>query len=67
VYVSGGRFTKSGGGTIYGKDEDALSNTAGGEGQAVYVVSGHKKRDKTAGENDNLDSTKTKEQGGGWD
>jgi hypothetical protein len=47
-----------------------LKNTSKGDNSYGYNAvggSGKKKRNTTAWENDNLDSTKTKEQGGGWD
>jgi hypothetical protein len=61
VYLSGGSFKKTNGGTIYGSDapDAALQNTASGstgEGHAVYVVAGSKKRDATADASVNLDS-----------
>jgi hypothetical protein len=65
VYVSssGGTFTKSGG-TIYGyKADGTQKNTAAsGYGHAVYISSGSKERNDTAGPDINLDSSKS----GGW-
>jgi hypothetical protein len=61
VCVSGGTFTKQSGGTIYGLGDSALKNTAtAGDtyGHAVYVSSGSKKRDTTAGTLVTLDSAK---------
>ena len=58
VYVgSNGTFTKSGG-TIYGSDGGALENSADSDtnGYAVYVLTGPKKRNTTAGESVSLDS-----------
>ncbi|GHV93609.1 hypothetical protein AGMMS50268_41120 [Spirochaetia bacterium] len=59
----GGTFTKIGG-TIYGDDnttntppENTATGAATGNGHAVYVVSGTKYRDTTAGETVGLDST----------
>jgi hypothetical protein len=69
-----GSFTKTGG-IIYG-DTDAThtlgsdENTSASErGHAVYVFAsfGEAKRNNTAGTEDNLDSTKTAAEGGGWD
>jgi hypothetical protein len=66
VYVyGGGTFTKTNGGFIYGsrteddsdQEEVGLKNTALTTGHAVYVDSGAKKRDRTAGPGINLDST----------
>jgi hypothetical protein len=63
VYVKGnGHFAKTGESVIYGKNEtgavDGYSNKVGGaySGNAVYVDSSptKKKRDSTAGKNDNL-------------
>ena len=49
--------TKSGG-TIYGQNEGANTNTASavGQGHAAYADDGGKYRDTTAGEGVNLDS-----------
>jgi hypothetical protein len=71
VYVdTSGKFTKTGGGTIYGSDasDESKKNTAAKEdrGHAVYVSSGPKQRNLTAGTGDNLDSTKTGS-AGGWE
>jgi hypothetical protein len=65
VFVNGGTFTKTDG-TIYGSNAtDALKNTAGnGIGHAVYVNSGSKKRNNTAGTDVALDSAVT---GGTWE
>jgi hypothetical protein len=61
-------------GTYMDKDKDEndvekdLKNTStAGPGHAAYVNDGSKKRDETAGENYDLDSTKDKDSGGGWD
>jgi hypothetical protein len=65
VVVRRGTFTKGSGGTIYGAG--ALGNTAGsGNGHAVYVEAGQKKRNATVKEGETLDS---REDGttGGWD
>jgi hypothetical protein len=70
VYVDSGTFIKQqSGGTIYGSDaDDALKNTAiESNGYAVYVSSGSKKRNTTAGLYVTLDSTKTISEGGGWE
>jgi uncharacterized repeat protein (TIGR02543 family) len=67
-----GTFTKSGDSTIYGDTNtehtpNSNENTASsGNGHAVYVDTGSKKRNSTAGESDNLDSTKSGAEGG-WD
>jgi hypothetical protein len=54
-------------GVIYGSNADAvLKNTAGGNGDAVYVESGPKKRNSTAGPDVTLDSD-ISGAGGGWD
>jgi hypothetical protein len=71
VYVTGGTFTKTGG-TIYGDTNTAHTegddeNTAGsGNGHAVYVQSGPKKRNSTAGPSVNLDSAQSGA-AGGWE
>jgi uncharacterized repeat protein (TIGR02543 family) len=70
VYVrSDGTFTKQPGGVIYGSDADStLKNTAGGGdscGHAVYVSSGSKIRNTTAGSGVTLDSG-TSGSAGGW-
>jgi uncharacterized repeat protein (TIGR02543 family) len=67
VYVSG-TFTKTLNGIIYGSNAtDALKNTAGsGIGHAVYVNSGSKRRDTTAGESVTLNSA-TSGTAGGWE
>jgi uncharacterized repeat protein (TIGR02543 family) len=69
VYVSGA-FTKQSGGIIYGSDAGAaLKNTAtSGEsnGHAVYVWSGSKKRNTTAGVGVTLDSS-IAGPAGGWE
>jgi hypothetical protein len=71
VYV-GGSFGKTSGGTIYGKvkengttEDSDLQNTASSDnyGHAVFVNSGSKKRNTTAGPTVNLNSTWTS----GWD
>jgi hypothetical protein len=69
VYVdSGGTFTKQSGGIIYGSNGGALKNTAYSDsrGHAVYVSSGSKKRNSTAGVGVTLNSA---EYGnvGGWE
>jgi hypothetical protein len=61
VRVEGGSFKKTGG-TIYGSDatDASLKNTAGSgntKGHAVYVDSGGKYRDVTAGPEDDIDTT----------
>jgi hypothetical protein len=71
VYVdSSGTFTKQPGGTIYGSDAgDTLKNTSSGGdgyGHAVYVLSGNKKRNTTAGVGVTLDSSKDGA-AGGWE
>lgn len=65
VYVDGsGTFTKQSDGTIYGSNADsALINTATNGGHAVYVESGSKKRDTTAGADVTLNSGSA----GGWE
>jgi hypothetical protein len=57
VYVNSGTFTKTGG-ILYGSNAslDTLKNTAGSNGHAVYVRSGSKERNSTAGAAVNLDS-----------
>jgi hypothetical protein len=70
VFVnSGGTFIKkpaadpSTSGIIYGDsnhirgDDNSTDNTALGQGNAVYSINGNKKRDNTAGENDEIDTT----------
>jgi uncharacterized repeat protein (TIGR02543 family) len=74
VYVSSGTFTKTGG-TIYGysasdtTNSNVVKNSSGtvqsNMGHAVYVSSGSKRRESTAGTSVNLDSTKTGT-AGGW-
>jgi hypothetical protein len=71
VMVANGTFTKIGG-IIYGQNETGqdtnnkdLKNTAA-SGHAAYVTSGPKKRDNTAAEANNLDSTQSST-AGGWD
>jgi hypothetical protein len=75
VSVTNGTFIKTGG-TIYGNDGTPNSNTATNStsgtpptsyGHAVYVSSGQKYRNTTAGPGVNLDSNKTAQQGGGWE
>jgi hypothetical protein len=65
VYVAAGTFKKADtdsdgdSGTIYGDDAAATDNTAtdgSGHGHAVWVVSGSKKRDSTAGTAVDLDN-----------
>jgi uncharacterized repeat protein (TIGR02543 family) len=60
-----GTFTKQSGGIIYGSNADAsLKNTAtSGNGHAVYVSSGSKKRNSTAGVGVTLNSGTS----GGWE
>jgi uncharacterized repeat protein (TIGR02543 family) len=68
VYVSSGTFTKQSGGTIYGSDaSNTLKNTASSSsyGHAVYVDSGSKKRNTTAGEGITLNSSLSGS-AGGW-
>jgi uncharacterized repeat protein (TIGR02543 family) len=67
VYV-GGTFTKQSGGTIYGSDaSDTLKNTApSGNGHAVYVSSGSKTRNSTAGVGVTLNSA-ISGAAGGWE
>ena len=69
VYVSSGTFTKQSGGTIYGSDaSNTLKNTASSSsyGHAVYVDSGSKKRNTTAGEGITLNSSLSGS-AGGWE
>ena len=69
VYVLGaGIFTKTGNGIIYGDDGvDDLKNTATTSGHAAYHFSTPaKKRDSTAGQTVNMDSSISGEDGG-WD
>jgi hypothetical protein len=64
-----GTFTKQADGIIYGSNASStLKNTAGSDsyGHAVYVSSGSKKRNSTAGEGVLLDSTKSGS-AGGWE
>jgi hypothetical protein len=72
TYINGayvdGTFTKESGGTIYGSDASgALKNTASSDarGHAVYVESGGKKRNSTAGPGVTLNSS-LGEAEGGW-
>jgi hypothetical protein len=78
VFVyNNGTFTKKGGGIIYGSDEDEpLKNTVSASGpgtntnaggHAVFVASDNRLRDHTAWEKKDLDSTKSKSEGGGWE
>jgi uncharacterized repeat protein (TIGR02543 family) len=70
VYVYGsGAFTKQSGGIIYGSDaEDSLKNTAysNSYGHAVYINSGSKKRNSTAGVGVTLNSG-VSGSSGGWE
>jgi hypothetical protein len=74
VYVdTSGKFTKTGGGLIYGSDasDESKKNTSAiDRGHAVYVYASistnRKQRNLTAGIGDNLDSTKTGS-AGGWE
>jgi hypothetical protein len=71
VYVYGNAtFTKQAGGIIYGSNEtdSTLKNTASGDdyGHAVYVESGSKLRNNTAGSGVTLDSA-TSGSAGGWE
>ena len=68
MYVAnGGTFTKSGESIIYGSNANDIAekNTAATDdnGHAVYVSSGNRKRNSTAGFNVNLDSGTAD----GWD
>jgi hypothetical protein len=69
VYVDNGTFSKIGG-TIYGWEVNGtlrnIANNGCGYGHAVYGGTG-KIRDTTAGPGVNLDSAKTKAEGGGWE
>jgi uncharacterized repeat protein (TIGR02543 family) len=68
VDVSSGTFTKQSGGVIYGSNaSDSLKNTASGDsyGHAVYVESGSKRRNSTAGEGVTLNSG-VSGSNGGW-
>ncbi|MDR1326601.1 MAG: fibronectin type III domain-containing protein [Treponema sp.] len=65
VYVYWGTFTKQSGGVIYGSNGGSLQNSAS-NGPAVYVISGSKKRNSTAGVGVLLDSTKSGS-AGGWE
>ncbi|MDR1074264.1 MAG: hypothetical protein LBL45_11435 [Treponema sp.] len=61
VFVVGGTFIKQSGGAIYGSNASGtLQNTVSGngnrDGYAVYVSSGGKKRDSTAGSGVTLNS-----------
>jgi hypothetical protein len=82
VGVGNGTFIKTGGSIIYGGETstaDSLKNIVGTRGtngniisttddmgHAAYV-SGTRKRETTADTGDNLDSTKDKADGGGWE
>jgi hypothetical protein len=69
VSVASGTFTKQSGGIIYGSDESSsLKNTASSDsyGHAVYVSSGSKKRNSTAGVGVTMDSMTTGTDGG-WE
>jgi hypothetical protein len=72
VYVASGTFTKQSGGIIYGDTNTthtagSTENTAtNGNGHAVYVYSGSKKRNSTTGESVTLDSAKYGT-AGGWE
>jgi hypothetical protein len=70
VSVDRGTFTKMSGGVTFGSDaSDTLKNTAtsdNGHAVYVYVFSGSKKRNSTAGEGVTLDSTKSGS-AGGWE
>jgi hypothetical protein len=58
VYVViGGNFVKNTGSIIYGSDGEGVLENSAGNGHAVYVDSGPKKRDTTAGETVALDSS----------
>jgi hypothetical protein len=64
VYVNtGGTFTKTGGGIIYGDTnnthaaEDIENTATSGGGHAVYVQSGPKKRNGTAWQGDQIVSS----------
>jgi len=72
VYVSSGTFTKTGG-TITGYASDTVngnvvrdSSVVNNRGHAVYINSSSRRRETTAGPDDNLDSTKSGT-AGGWD
>jgi hypothetical protein len=70
VWVKYGTFTKQAGGTIYGSNASgSLKNTTrsgNSYGYAVYVWSGKKKRNATAGSGITLDS-KISGRKGGWE
>jgi hypothetical protein len=70
VCVNNGTFTKQSGGIIYGTNvlDEALKNTSQSDsyGHAVYVQSGDKKRNITAGTDVTLESG-TSGEAGGWD
>ncbi|MDR2246969.1 MAG: InlB B-repeat-containing protein [Treponema sp.] len=68
VYVETGTFIKQSGGIIYGSNalDEASKNTAENNGQAVYVYSGNKMRDATAGEGITLNSAASGA-AGGWE
>jgi hypothetical protein len=69
VYVYNGTFIKLSSGVIYGSDADSsLKNTTSSDsrGHAVYVFSGSKKRNTTAGAGVNLNSD-VSGSSGGWE
>jgi hypothetical protein len=69
VYVDlNGTFAKTGS-IIYGREAEAASNNASGDGygHAVYVEDGPKKRDLNAMTGEDLDSRLSALDGGGWD
>jgi hypothetical protein len=73
VFVASGGYFEKTGGTIYGDtkdgstpEDDALKNTAGGDGQAVYVETGPERRNTTAGPTATLDSSQSGSSGG-WE
>ncbi|MDR0473993.1 MAG: hypothetical protein LBH43_10035 [Treponema sp.] len=69
-YSSGnyGIFTKTGGGTVYGYSDESSANRneSNNGGHAVYVYSGAKRRETTAGPGVNLDSG-VSGAAGGWE
>jgi hypothetical protein len=70
LFILSGTFTKQQGGIIYGSDADnTLQNDAtygGSYGDAVYVGSGPKKRNSTAGEGVTMNSAQSGSKGG-WE
>jgi hypothetical protein len=67
VFVDGGAFFTKQGGTIYGSNASSLyMNTADYDGHAVYVSSGSKKRNTTAGTGVTLNSS-VSGSSGGWE